>query len=101
MTSLKPPIDADIVPLQDPAHDPGNSPAHMDADNVNKSERNGSSGNAGDKMKAVHYEGPFKVSVKEVELPKIQHPDDVIIKVTTAGTILPMLSLNDIADSIL
>ncbi len=38
-----------------------------------------------EKMKAVHYEGPFKVSVKEVELPKIQHPDDVIVKVTTAA----------------
>lgn len=37
-------------------------------------------------MKAVHYEGAFKVSVKEVDMPKIQHPDDVIIKVTTAGT---------------
>lgn len=37
-----------------------------------------------EKMKAVHYEGPFKVSVKEIELPKIQHPDDCIIKVTTA-----------------
>jgi hypothetical protein len=36
------------------------------------------------KMKAVHYEGPFKVSVKEVDTPKIEHPDDVIIKVTTA-----------------
>jgi len=36
------------------------------------------------KMKAVHYEGPFKVSVKEIDLPKIQHPDDVIIKVTTS-----------------
>ena len=36
-------------------------------------------------MKAVHYEGPFKVSVKEVPYPKIEHPDDVIIKVTTAG----------------
>lgn len=36
-------------------------------------------------MKAVHYEKPFKVSVKEVELPKIEHPDDAIIKVTTAG----------------
>jgi hypothetical protein len=41
--------------------------------------------NMGEKMKAVHYEGPFKVSVKEVELPRIQHPDDAIIKVTTAG----------------
>jgi len=36
-------------------------------------------------MKALHYEGPFKVSVKEVELPKIEHPDDVVIKVTTAA----------------
>jgi len=36
-------------------------------------------------MKAVHYEGPFKVSVKEVPLPKIEHPDDAIIKVTTAA----------------
>lgn len=37
----------------------------------------------GEKMKALHYDGPFKVSVKEIDLPKIQHPDDVIIKVTT------------------
>jgi len=36
-------------------------------------------------MKALHYEGPFKVAVKVIELPKIEHPDDVIIKVTTAG----------------
>jgi len=36
-------------------------------------------------MKAVHYQGPFEVAVKEVEMPKIQHPDDVIIKVTTAA----------------
>jgi threonine dehydrogenase-like Zn-dependent dehydrogenase len=37
------------------------------------------------KMKALHYDGPYKVSVKEIELPKIEHPDDVIIKVTTAA----------------
>ena len=36
-------------------------------------------------MKAVHYEGPFKVSVKDVPLPQLEHPDDAIIKVTTAG----------------
>jgi threonine dehydrogenase-like Zn-dependent dehydrogenase len=36
-------------------------------------------------MKAVHYEGPFKVSVKDVQRPKIEHPDDAIIKVTTAA----------------
>lgn len=37
------------------------------------------------KMKALHYDGPFKVSVKEIELPKIEHPDDCIVKVTTSG----------------
>ncbi|KAF1991610.1 GroES-like protein [Aulographum hederae CBS 113979] len=36
-------------------------------------------------MKAIHYDGPFKVSVKEVDVPKIQHSDDAIIKVTTAA----------------
>ncbi|QLI64191.1 uncharacterized protein G6M90_00g020380 [Metarhizium brunneum] len=34
-------------------------------------------------MKAVNYNGPFKVKVQEVDLPKIQHPDDVILKVTS------------------
>ncbi|KAL8827587.1 MAG: hypothetical protein Q9170_006962, partial [Blastenia crenularia] len=38
-------------------------------------------------MKAVHYEKPFQVSVREIPIPEIQHPDDVIIKVTTAGMI--------------
>ena len=41
-------------------------------------------GKMGDKMKALFYDGPFKVSVKETDLPKIKHPDDVIIKVTTS-----------------
>ena len=39
------------------------------------------------KMKAVYYEGPFKVSVKEIEAPTIQHPDNAIIKATTAGSL--------------
>lgn len=43
-------------------------------------------------MKAVHYEQPFKVSVKEVEIPKIEHPDDAIIKVTTAGSSSSLLN---------
>jgi threonine dehydrogenase-like Zn-dependent dehydrogenase len=38
----------------------------------------------GEKMKALFYDGPFKVSVKEADMPKIKHPDDVIIKVTTS-----------------
>ena len=45
------------------------------------------------KMKALHYEGPFKVSVKEIGLPQIQHPDDCIIKVTTC-----LLYTSDAAD---
>ena len=44
-------------------------------------------------MKAVHYEGPFQVSVKEVPHPKILHPDDAIIKVTTAGLMFLFLHL--------
>ena len=38
----------------------------------------------GEKMKALFYDGPFKVSVQETDMPKIKHPDDVIIKVTTS-----------------
>lgn len=34
-------------------------------------------------MKALHYDGPFKVSVKDIPMPKIEHPDDAIIKITT------------------
>lgn len=59
------------LPLLDPENDPGTEQAPSDMTDS--------------KMKAVHYEGPFKVSVKEVELPRIQHPDDVIVKVTTAA----------------
>lgn len=64
------------VPVLDPTHDPGTIQA-----NVDRSSTHGMSS----KMKAVHYEGPFKVSVREVEMPKLEHPDDVIVKVTTAG----------------
>jgi hypothetical protein len=64
------------VPVLDLAHDPGTIQA-----NIDRSSTHGMSS----KMKAVHYEGPFKVSVREVEMPKIEHPDDVIVKVTTAG----------------
>ncbi len=36
-------------------------------------------------MKAVTFQGPFKLEVKDVDDPKIQQPTDVILKVTTAG----------------
>jgi threonine dehydrogenase-like Zn-dependent dehydrogenase len=34
-------------------------------------------------MKAVVYEGPFRVAVKEVPDPKIEHPNDVIVRITS------------------
>lgn len=42
------------------------------------------------KMKALHYDGPYKVSVKEIDIPDLQHPDDAIVKVTTAGESHPL-----------
>ncbi|KAJ7585359.1 hypothetical protein C8J56DRAFT_121853 [Mycena floridula] len=36
------------------------------------------------RMRAVVYDQPFSVSVQEVEKPKILHPDDIIVKVTTS-----------------
>lgn len=37
-------------------------------------------------MKAVNYQGAFKVKVEDVPMPKLEHPDDVIVKVTTSGS---------------
>ncbi|KAF7367153.1 Glutathione-independent formaldehyde dehydrogenase [Mycena sanguinolenta] len=36
------------------------------------------------KMRAVVYDKPFSVTVREVDKPKILHPDDIIVKVTTS-----------------
>lgn len=36
-------------------------------------------------MQALNYLGPYKVRVEEVEKPKIEHPDDIIVKVTTVS----------------
>jgi threonine dehydrogenase-like Zn-dependent dehydrogenase len=36
-------------------------------------------------MKAVVYQEPFKVSIEERPLPKLEHPDDCLVKVTTAA----------------
>ncbi|TVY90183.1 putative zinc-type alcohol dehydrogenase-like protein [Lachnellula willkommii] len=36
-------------------------------------------------MKAVVYQEPFKVSIEELPLPKLEHPDDALIKITTAA----------------
>jgi len=35
-------------------------------------------------MRAVVYEKPFSVVIRDVEKPKILHPDDVLVKVTTS-----------------
>jgi threonine dehydrogenase-like Zn-dependent dehydrogenase len=34
-------------------------------------------------MHALNYVGPFKVKVQEVEMPRLEHPDDIIVKVTS------------------
>ena len=34
-------------------------------------------------MKALNYKGPYTVKVEDVDLPKLEHPDDIIVKVTT------------------
>lgn len=36
-------------------------------------------------MKALNYIGPYQVRVEDVERPKLEHPDDVIVKVTTVS----------------
>lgn len=45
-------------------------------------------------MKAVNYQGPYKVSVQDIELPKLEHPDDVIVKVTTVRFDLKIIYCN-------
>ncbi len=36
-------------------------------------------------MKAVVYEQPFSVTIGEVDRPEIQHPNDVIVRVTSTA----------------
>jgi glutathione-independent formaldehyde dehydrogenase len=36
-------------------------------------------------MKAVVYQGPFRVAVEEVEDPRIEHPSDVIVRITSTA----------------
>lgn len=36
-------------------------------------------------MQALNYLGPYKVRVEDVEIPKLEHPDDIIVKVTTVS----------------
>lgn len=43
---------------------------------------------ASSNMKAVNYQGPFKVKVEEVPMPKLEHPDDIIVKVTTVSKLV-------------
>jgi hypothetical protein len=54
-------------------------------------------GAEGGTMKAVNYQGAFKVKVEDVPMPKIEHPDDVVVKVTTAGELAKQL-LGSLAD---
>jgi hypothetical protein len=48
-----------------------------------------------DTMRAVNYQGAFKVKVEDVPRPQLEHPDDVIVKVTTSGEILIMNAIGE------
>ncbi|EHY52726.1 hypothetical protein HRR83_007721 [Exophiala dermatitidis] len=62
------------------------SATEVRADAQNQQGNGGSSsGGTTIRMKAVNYQGPFKVKVEEVPKPSIEHPDDVVVKVTTAA----------------
>ncbi|KAI2716338.1 transcriptional regulator family: C2H2 zinc finger and Fungal Specific TF [Penicillium roqueforti] len=36
-------------------------------------------------MKALNYVGPYDVQVQDVEKPRLEHPDDIIVKITSAA----------------
>ena len=36
-------------------------------------------------MRALVYEGPYQVRVRDKPDPRVEHPDDVILRVTRAG----------------
>jgi hypothetical protein len=48
-------------------------------------DRSGRTAKVNMSMKAVVYQEPFKLKVEDVEKPKIEHPDDVIVKITTTA----------------
>jgi len=35
-------------------------------------------------MRAVVYQGPYDVAIEEVDDPEIEHPNDVVIDITTS-----------------
>jgi glutathione-independent formaldehyde dehydrogenase len=37
------------------------------------------------RVKAVVYKGPFQVAVEDVEDPRIEHPNDVVVRITTTA----------------
>lgn len=45
-------------------------------------------------MKALNYVGPYTVKVEDIEKPRLEHPDDIIVKVTTVSD---RLTPNDLA----
>lgn len=46
-------------------------------------------------MKALNYLGPYKVRVEDVEKPKMEHPDDIIVKVTTVSDMKTLILDNE------
>ena len=43
-------------------------------------------------MKALNYLGPYQVRVEDVEKPRMEHPDDIIVKVTTVSDVKTLIT---------
>lgn len=43
-------------------------------------------------MKALNYAGPYTVRVEDIDVPKLEHPDDIIVEVTTVRVSLLILA---------
>lgn len=43
-------------------------------------------------MKALNYAGPYTVRVDNIDVPKLEHPDDIIVKVTSVRLSVLILS---------
>lgn len=46
-------------------------------------------------MRAVVYDSPFKVSVQNVKKPKIEHPNDVIVRGESIPSLIAFLFQTD------
>lgn len=49
-------------------------------------------------MKALNYVGPYDVQVQDVEKPRLEHPDDIIVKITSVSYYIALVQKIKIAN---